>query len=320
MKIMIFDSICPLCSANTNFVIRNDKTKRIYATSTQSELGQILCRQNNIDPTNPTTFVFIDDNNVFIKSDAALRIAKYLKSPFSAFQILTIIPKKTRDKIYDIVATNRYKIFGKRKTCSIPDKNIRNRFIEKQSDLTETQEQKTIFETIIGNNYEKLPALLRRLHDGRKTETWKGMITVERSSNMLGHTIGTVIGLPERMQRQPFEMTFHAERNAKSAWTRTFHNKTMKSITEVKEDGQDNLMLDTMWPVSIGLKTTASSNKIEYTGKKAYIFGLALPAILNPKITSSEECHDDHITFNVSINIPVIGRISRYHGVLYPPG
>lgn len=321
MKIMIFDSICPLCSANARFVIRNDKTKRIHATSTQSELGQILCRRNDIDPTNPTTFVFIDDDdNVFTKSDAALQIAKYLKPPFNILRTLAIIPKRTRDRIYDIVATNRYKIFGKRKTCSIPDKSIRARFIETQSDLAKIENQQTIFETIAGNNYEKLPALLKKLHDGNNTQTWKGTISVERSSNIIGYAIGTLIGLPERMHKQPFDMTFHKENNGQSAWTRKFHNKTMKSLTEVKNDGQDNLMLDTIWPFSIGLKVTVSDNKIDYSYKKSYLFGIEVPTTIKPDITSSEECHGDHITFNVLISIPVIGPISRYYGLLYPPG
>jgi len=117
---ILFDSKCNLCSKTVKRVMKLDKNKLFKFISNKSEYGKNIISKNNLNSiTTETIVLFTTENKFLIKSDAAISIAVKLNPLFLIFNILFIVPKKIRDRIYDYVAKNRYKWFGENESCDI---------------------------------------------------------------------------------------------------------------------------------------------------------------------------------------------------------
>lgn len=128
-NIILFDGVCNFCNFWVNFIIKRD-TRRIFKfASLQSEAGTELAEGFSINEKDIDSVILIQNGKYFVKSEAALRIVKELSIPWKIFFYLKIIPLPIRDFLYDIIAKNRYVIFGKRDSCRIPSDEDKNRFI-----------------------------------------------------------------------------------------------------------------------------------------------------------------------------------------------
>ena len=127
-RIVLFDGVCNYCNAMVNFAIRYDKNAVLKFAPLQSATGRQLRGRYHISP-DIDSVIFIDDGKVFTYSDAAIRIAGYLKWPAKALSGLMIIPKFVRQPVYKWIARNRYKWFGKKAVCMIPGPEIKARFL-----------------------------------------------------------------------------------------------------------------------------------------------------------------------------------------------
>ena len=132
-SIWLFDSVCVLCENSVQFALRHEKSSSIQFVSIQSEPGRMIAMQNDIDPDDPESFLFIENNQVFAKSDGVLALAKHLNYPAKLLILLKFIPKSLRDWGYDLIARNRYRIFGRHEHCIVPTAEIRHRFILQDS-------------------------------------------------------------------------------------------------------------------------------------------------------------------------------------------
>ena len=86
-------------------------------------------REAGLDPEDARTFVLVSEGNAYVKSDAALRVARFLRMPWRLIAMLRVVPRPLRDLVYDIVARNRYRWFGRSDTCIVPSEAIRARFV-----------------------------------------------------------------------------------------------------------------------------------------------------------------------------------------------
>jgi predicted DCC family thiol-disulfide oxidoreductase YuxK len=129
-RIVVFDGICNLCNGFVQFILRHEKNNELKFVSLQSKSGKALINRYTIDPIKTDSVVFIDGDKVYIKSWAALKIVHFLKFPWNLLSVFTILPPTFRDWIYDRVAKNRYRLFGKRKSCYIPTPELKSRFLE----------------------------------------------------------------------------------------------------------------------------------------------------------------------------------------------
>ena len=119
-KIILFDGVCNLCNSAINFIIERDKKKQFRFTSLQGDLGKQLLEERKIDPLKIDSIILIDPNLAYYhKSSAALEIAKGLSGAYPLMSVFLIIPTPIRDWVYDYIAKNRYKWFGKKETCRI---------------------------------------------------------------------------------------------------------------------------------------------------------------------------------------------------------
>ena len=126
--ILLFDGVCNLCNSVVQFIIPLDPNGVFKFASQQSEAGQKLLEQHQLPAMN--TVVLIANGQVFSKSDAVLEIGKRLGAPWSYFGVFRWLPKGFRDFLYDVVAKNRYRVFGQRESCWLPTPELRARFLD----------------------------------------------------------------------------------------------------------------------------------------------------------------------------------------------
>lgn len=125
--LILFDGVCVFCSRWVRFVIDHDPQARFSFAPIQSERGRTLAARFGIDPDAPQTNAVIWDGRIFFKSDAALTVLGRLPG-MRSLAILKAVPRGLRDPVYDLIARNRYRIFGRTETCMIPPALDRARF------------------------------------------------------------------------------------------------------------------------------------------------------------------------------------------------
>lgn len=127
--LMVFDGLCNFCSVHVRILLRIDRNAAIRFTSIQSPYGRHISVRYGIDPDDPATFVFFDAGHPRIASDAVVAVLSRLPRPWRWLQVLRAIPRPWRDRGYQWIAHNRYRLFGKSDTCEVPSAEVRARFI-----------------------------------------------------------------------------------------------------------------------------------------------------------------------------------------------
>ncbi|HYD28741.1 thiol-disulfide oxidoreductase DCC family protein [Brevundimonas sp.] len=126
--LILFDGVCVFCSRWVRFVIDRDPGRRFTFTSIQSERGRKLAERFGIDPEAPQTNAVIWNGRAWFKSDAALTVLGALPGT-RRLGVLKALPRTIRDAAYDLIARNRYRIFGRTEACMVPSAADRERFL-----------------------------------------------------------------------------------------------------------------------------------------------------------------------------------------------
>ena len=130
-KIILFDGVCNLCDSAVQFVINHDKKDVFRFVSIQSELGQEILKHIGVNPANIDSVVLYEPGIAYYyKSAAALQIAKNLGGLLHFGTIFKIIPTGISNLLYDYVAKNRYKWYGKKEQCMIPTEELKSKFLQ----------------------------------------------------------------------------------------------------------------------------------------------------------------------------------------------
>lgn len=125
-KIILFDGVCNLCDATVQYIIKYDKSDVFRFVSLQSELGQRILKHISIQSDKMDSIVLYEPGIAYYyKSSAALEIAKNLQGIFTLATLFRLLPSGIRDLLYDYVAKNRYKWYGKKESCSVLTENSR---------------------------------------------------------------------------------------------------------------------------------------------------------------------------------------------------
>lgn len=129
IRIILFDGVCNLCNGWVNFVICRDRSMRFRFASLQSDAGRCCLERLGLDVSEIDTVVFIENDRYWLKSTAVLKIISRLGGLWRLFYLFLVVPVNWRDAVYSWVAERRYRWFGKRAQCMIPDKDVMNRFL-----------------------------------------------------------------------------------------------------------------------------------------------------------------------------------------------
>lgn len=128
--IVLFDGVCNLCSGSVQFILRRDPGARFRFASLQSPAGQELLTRLGIDSPGIDSVVVIEGDRWYKESDAALRLARHLGGPWRLLTVFRLIPRPLRDRLYRLIARNRYRWFGKKEVCWLPTPELRGRFLD----------------------------------------------------------------------------------------------------------------------------------------------------------------------------------------------
>lgn len=126
--VILFDGVCNFCDVSVQFILERDPNEIFRFASLQSEAGQDLLKKYHV-PEDVDSMILIESDKVYFKSSAALRISRHLQGTWKLLYILIIVPAPVRNVVYDIIARNRYKWFGKKESCMLPSPNVRKRFL-----------------------------------------------------------------------------------------------------------------------------------------------------------------------------------------------
>ena len=129
-KIILFDGNCNLCNQSVQFVIEHDKENLFQFASLQSDFGQDFLKKNQFELLNFNSIIYIEGEQFFTKSSAALKIAQQLNGKIAWLSIFLIVPKPLRDIVYSFIAKNRYRWFGKKESCWLPSPELKTKFLD----------------------------------------------------------------------------------------------------------------------------------------------------------------------------------------------
>ena len=128
-QIILYDGYCNLCSGSVQFILKHEKNPVYYFLSLQSPIVQKLLPEFEVKNP-PESIILIENEKVFMASDAALKISRKLKFPWRIAYYFIYFPRFLRDPIYHFIAKNRYKYFEKKSSCFIPESKWKRRFLD----------------------------------------------------------------------------------------------------------------------------------------------------------------------------------------------
>ena len=127
--IVLFDSLCVLCSANARFILEHDRERRFDLAAMQSELGAALSRRFGTDLANPETLLLVEGDRARRDSDAVIAICSGLGGAWRLAALARLVPRFLRDRLYRWVARHRFDLFGRRDACWRPTAEYRDRLL-----------------------------------------------------------------------------------------------------------------------------------------------------------------------------------------------
>ncbi len=129
-KIILFDGVCLLCDTAVQFIIRRDSKDVFRFVSLQSALGKKITTHIGIDTGKTDSLVLYEPGKAYyLKSQAALKIVRELGGVYTLFGLFSILPKAVLNAVYDYVAKNRYKWYGQKASCTLPDIESKTKFL-----------------------------------------------------------------------------------------------------------------------------------------------------------------------------------------------
>lgn len=128
--VVLFDGVCNLCNSSVRFIIKRDHAGVFKFAPLQSATSKSILKDCGLPAESLDTFILVEDGKCFVRSEAALRVARRLGGAWGLLYAFMIIPRPIRDYVYGIVAGHRYKWFGKRDQCMVPRPGDQERFLK----------------------------------------------------------------------------------------------------------------------------------------------------------------------------------------------
>lgn len=129
-SIILFDGVCNLCNGFVQFVIKRDPESKFRFASLQGKSAQVILKNNIRESALYDSVVFVSRGLAWQKSDAVLNILKEMGGLWKVLFVFKLMPRFLRDAVYDFIAANRYRLFGKRDNCMVPTTELKSRFLD----------------------------------------------------------------------------------------------------------------------------------------------------------------------------------------------
>ena len=128
--IYVYDGECVLCSRAVRYVLKHDRSDPpVRFVAITSDEGRAIAKDHGVNPDDPETFIYIEDGDSHTHSDAGFALLKRAGGPLACLGVFKSLPRPLRDWAYKLVASNRYKLFGKLDNCYMPSPEDKDRFV-----------------------------------------------------------------------------------------------------------------------------------------------------------------------------------------------
>jgi predicted DCC family thiol-disulfide oxidoreductase YuxK len=317
VDLIVYDGVCVLCSRSIRFVAERDRAKLFRFVPLQSPYGGLLAAKFGIAADNPDTVVAIIDGAASYRSDAALGILSRLPG-LAWTRWLRIVPGRLRDGIYDLVARNRYRWFGRYDQCRLPSADLVARVIEKippgEDASLPAAIERPLLARILGDAFDVMPLAIRRAHEVGDGHLLAGRATVEGAASRPGRMIARLFGFPPTAADVAVTVEMRADHYGE-VWTRTIGGKTFRS--RLGPLGRQGLVAERFGPISFALSFSAGREGLDIRMVGARLGPIRLPGWLTPRSWASERVDaEGRFTFDILIALPGLGRLTHYRGWL----
>ena len=127
---LYFDGVCNFCAATVRFVLDRERAPTLRFASLQSARALRELPPLGVDPRRLDSLVLVEGGRAYTASNGALRMARYLRAPWSWLALALVVPRSVRDAVYGFIARRRYAWFGKKDECMVPSPELRARFVD----------------------------------------------------------------------------------------------------------------------------------------------------------------------------------------------
>jgi predicted DCC family thiol-disulfide oxidoreductase YuxK len=128
--IVLFDGVCNLCNRLVQFIIKKDKKKQFLFASLQGKTGQEILKKSNLPANDFHSFILVEGDRIYTRSTAALKMMRKLSGGWKLLYGFIIVPAFIRNVVYNWIARNRYKWYGRKEECMIPTPELKERFLD----------------------------------------------------------------------------------------------------------------------------------------------------------------------------------------------
>ena len=128
--VAVMDAECAFCSWSARLLHRLDKSGEVRICPIQSPLGAALARHYGLDPSDPASWLFLDEGRPFVDLEAVIRAGQRIGGWARLTVLFRVFPRPMRNRLYQAVARNRYRLFGKADMCALPDPRFQKRLLQ----------------------------------------------------------------------------------------------------------------------------------------------------------------------------------------------
>jgi predicted DCC family thiol-disulfide oxidoreductase YuxK len=320
--LILFDGVCVLCSRSAQFVLRHDPGGWFLFTPIQSAYGRALAQRLGISTDMPQTNAVIERGRAHFKSGTAIEVLRRLPR-WRWTRLLSFVPRALGDFIYDRVARNRYRLFGRTETCMMPTPSIARRFVldadtERMAVLA--AERQSPFEYLLGSDFARLPEPARRVHGLVHSMHSAGRADVHRAPGLLARVLCTVAGLPPSGRDIAVTVAFHPDGSLREFWERRFGGRRYSSTLRAGDPRAPDLLVEHFGPFDLEFKLSLTSEgaatRLHWSAVGWRFLGVRLPRQTVPRIHCVESGDGKRFTFDIDVAFPLIGEVIRYSGEL----
>lgn len=314
--LILFDGVCVLCSRSARFVLARDSNAWFCFTPMQSTYGRALARRLGIDPENPETSAVIVYGRAHFKSDMVIAVLQRLPLwPWT--RALALVPRPLRNWLYDHVAQNRYRLFGRTENCMVPTPEVTACFVhDDASAAIAVRRRPSPFEFLLGSDFTFLPAAVQRMHRQSHSLYASGRAEVSAGSGGVPRVLCWLSGLPPPGSDVPVTVAFHSDGHCRELWQRRFGDRSYVSTIRSSDAHAPGMLIEHFGLFDLYFRLTARNEGLAWSLVRWRLGGLSLPKWTTPHIECLESADGERYTFDIDVAFPLIGHIIRYKGWL----
>jgi predicted DCC family thiol-disulfide oxidoreductase YuxK len=312
--LILFDGVCVLCSGWVRFVLERDRDGWFCFTPIQSPYGRALAERLGIDADNPQTNAVVVRGRAHFKFDTVIAILERLPRWHWA-RALALMPRPLRNFIYDRVAQNRYRWFGRTESCMVATPEIAQRFLHDDPPAA-LPNRPSPFQALLGEDFVRLPAVIRRVHAQSHSLHTAGRAEVSTAPGLLARLLCWFAGLPPSGSDIPVAVAFHPDGPLREFWQRQFGDRHYASTMRAGDPRAPGMLVEHFGLFHLEFRLTPCGDGVAWLVESWRLLGVRLPRWTTPRIACFESADGERFLFDIDAAFPLIGHVIHYRGWL----